>query len=269
MGGERSIHLHGQRIALAPSNLPRYAATAALSLLSAAALVVVARRLAGALENSLEPVALLLIGVLVAAAAVAIHLGSSLPSSAAATPRLERAVMIVTSLAVAALAIGLCLPGTSTLGLFFLCTLLVAEESWAWAWHIRRCFPSPDLRPTSPAPTSHSRVSLDPDMAVLPEDVTQQITRSQAADGTETLSGLLRLAFAQGQRTGSIHVAFCPPFTATPELEVEQLDGPEARIKTAQLLAYGARLDLKLAAAAEEPANVLLQFSARTLFSPP
>ena len=59
-------------------------------------------------------------------------------------------------------------------------------------------------------------------------------------------------------------MAFCPPFAATPELEVEQLDGPEARIKTAQLLPYGARLDLKLAAAAEEPTSVLLQFSART-----
>ncbi len=67
-----------------------------------------------------------------------------------------------------------------------------------------------------------------------------------------------------GQRTGSLHVAFCPPFTATPELVVEQLEGPEARMKTAQLMPYGARLDLKLAAAAEEPTSVLLQFSART-----
>jgi hypothetical protein len=44
---------------------------------------------------------------------------------------------------------------------------------------------------------------------------------------------------------------------------VEQLEGPEARIKTAQLMPYGARLDLKLAATAEGPCSVLLQFSAR------
>jgi hypothetical protein len=72
------------------------------------------------------------------------------------------------------------------------------------------------------------------------------------------------MAFTAGQRTGSIHVAFCPPFAAVPEVEVEQIDGPEARIKTAQLLPYGVRLDLKLAAASEEPTSVLLQFSARS-----
>ena len=89
------------------------------------------------------------------------------------------------------------------------------------------------------------------------------MTRIKAADGTEELSGWLRMPFAAGQRTGSVHVAFCPPLPAAPELSVEQIDGPEARVKTAQLLPYGARLDLKLVAASEEPASVLLQFSAR------
>ena len=96
-----------------------------------------------------------------------------------------------------------------------------------------------------------------------PEEVLQQLTRSGAADGSEQLAGWLRVPFAPGQRTGSVHVAFCPPFNRTPELVVEQLAGPEARIKTAQLLPYGVRLDLKLNAAGEQPASVLLQFSAR------
>jgi hypothetical protein len=61
-----------------------------------------------------------------------------------------------------------------------------------------------------------------------------------------------------------MHVAFCPPFAATPEVKVSQIDGPEVRIKTAQLLPYGARLDLKLAAPAEEPTSVTLRFSAQS-----
>ena len=235
-----------------------------LGLLTAAALMVVARRLAGALANPLEPATLLTTGILVAAAAAAIRLGWFF-SPAHPARRLDRAVMLLTSLSVAALGAGLCLPDTPAVGKFLLCTLLGAEESWAWAWHIRHSISLPVPRPPSPAPTPRARLSLDPDVAVLPEEVTQQLTRSQAADGAEELSGWLRTAFAAGQRTGSIHVAFCPPFAATPELEVEQLDGPEARIKTAQLLPYGARLDLKLAAAAEEPTSVLLQFSARTV----
>jgi hypothetical protein len=70
--------------------------------------------------------------------------------------------------------------------------------------------------------------------------------------------------FAAGQRTGTIHVAFCPSLRVTPELAVEQMEGPEARIKTAQLLPYGARVDLKLASPAQESTTVLLQFTART-----
>ncbi len=90
----------------------------------------------------------------------------------------------------------------------------------------------------------------------------QQLTRTRAADGSERLSGWLRAPFLAGQRTASVHVAFCPPFAAVPELSVEQVDGPPARVKTAQLLPQGARLDLKLASAAEEPHDVALEFSA-------
>ena len=96
-----------------------------------------------------------------------------------------------------------------------------------------------------------------------PDDVVQHLVRSRAKDGSDTLSGFARIAFAPGQRTGSIHVAFCPPFARTPELSLEQRDGPDARIKTAQLLPYGVRLDLKLAAEAEQRLSVLLQFVAR------
>jgi hypothetical protein len=57
-------------------------------------------------------------------------------------------------------------------------------------------------------------------------------------------------------------VAFCPPFARTPQVNVEQLDGPEARIKVVQILPYGVRCDLKLAGASDAPATVLLQLAA-------
>jgi len=94
-------------------------------------------------------------------------------------------------------------------------------------------------------------------------NVLQQFVRSRGADGSEHLTGWLRIPFTAGQRTGSEHVAFCPPFEKTPHVTVEQLDGPAVRVKTAQLLPHGVRLDLKLATVAEEPDSVVLQFSAR------
>ena len=95
------------------------------------------------------------------------------------------------------------------------------------------------------------------------DELMQQIVRMQAPDGTETMSGRLRASFLPGQRTASVHLAFCPPFSRVPTVEVEQIDGPPGRIKTVQLLPYGVRFDLKLFKDAEEPLGVLLQFSAR------
>jgi hypothetical protein len=95
-----------------------------------------------------------------------------------------------------------------------------------------------------------------------PENVTQQFVRCHDAEGIDTLSGFVRVFFSVGQRTGNIHLAFCPSFAQTPELTVEQLEGPDARIKTSQLLPYGARLEIKLAGQVDRPASVLLQFVA-------
>jgi hypothetical protein len=264
MGGFRSINLHDRPIAIPPPHLCRCWSAALLGLLGAAAMIVASRRLAGALTHPLEPASLLTAGLLVSASAAAIRLGWFFPPAGSASRRLDQAVMLLTSLSVLALGTGLCVRDTPAAGMFILCTVPAAEEIWAWAWHIRRSRPSPVPRPPSLAPAPRAALPLDPGVAPLSEQVTQQLTRSQTADGTEELSGWLRMSFSAGRRTGSLHVAFCPPFAAVPELEVEQLDGPEARIKTAQLLPYGVRLDLKLSTAADEATTVLLQFSART-----
>ena len=94
-------------------------------------------------------------------------LGIILPSSAAAASQIEAPVTVITSLAVAASAVGLCLPGTSTLGVFFLCTLLGAEESWAWARHIRPV-PLRGPRPTVSRPDMSHELALDPAMQLCP-----------------------------------------------------------------------------------------------------
>lgn len=93
-------------------------------------------------------------------------------------------------------------------------------------------------------------------------NVMQQLTRSQAADGSEILSGWLRLAFAPGQRNTSAHVAFCPPFARAPTVVIEQHEGPSARIKTAQVLPLGARLEVKLAAVPELPVHLVVRLTA-------
>jgi hypothetical protein len=268
MSNARSLSWLGRDDGVLPTNVCRLGAVCALGMLLVVALLVLARRWAGALENPLGPGALLGVGALTAAAAVAIRLGWLLAPAAIAAPRLDRAVMLAALLAVLALGAGLCVPGTRGVAKLLLFAPLAIEEGWAWAWYL--------VREGGRQPAATRRTGWQPVVSRgtgwqpvlrdgLPaEDVVQQLTRSQAADGAESLSGWLRMPIAAGQRTGSVHVAFCPPLSATPEVLVEQIAGPEARVKTAQLLPYGVRLDLKLAAAAEEPTSVLLQFSART-----
>ncbi len=93
-------------------------------------------------------------------------------------------------------------------------------------------------------------------------DVLQQLTLSRSAAGGQSLAGWLRMPVAAGQRTGNLHVAFCPPFTRVPELAFQQVSGPACRVKAAQLLPYGVRLELKLGASAAQADSVLLRFSA-------
>ncbi len=255
-----------------------------LGLLCLTALMVVWRRAAGALSHPLPSVALIAVGVTIAAVAVGIRLIGRFQSPTESPPialnSRTPSIAILTTASVLALGVALSLPGTTVGGLAAFWAVLIIEEFWAWRPNALRLLrrgsaaprpvrfdraerhsPHQPLAGTSLAPSS-PETAFD-SSAIPPGDVLQQLTRSLSNDGIEQLAGWLRMPFSVGQRTASVHVAFCPPFSKTPELSVEQLDGPTARIKTAQLLPHGARLDLKLATTAEEPSAVLLKFSAR------
>jgi hypothetical protein len=285
MSGTVALKWPRRGIGQLPASLCRAAAAVGLAMLMAAAAAVLWRQLAGALRHPLAPSALLAAAVTATVAAAAIR-GELLRQSgdgAAGGNRpawLHWTITIAVSLAVVELTVGLCLPGTPAACLAVVAALTAVEESWAWVGHLRRSARGAGCQPAAvpgqvdnlahkACPTLRSAAAPGPvdnlpHDALPPEGVVQQLTRSRAADGSEEIAGWLRAAFASGQRTTSVHVAFCPPLASAPELSVEQIDGPEARVKAAQVLAYGARLDLKLATAYDEPAEVLLQFSART-----
>jgi hypothetical protein len=93
-------------------------------------------------------------------------------------------------------------------------------------------------------------------------DVVQQLTLRTTADGAQELSGWLRMNLAAGLRTGTLHVAFCPPFDRPPVVEAEVVTGPDCRIKVAEAMTYGVRLDIKLNAPAANDEGVLISFFA-------
>ncbi|MCE5267202.1 MAG: hypothetical protein LLG00_04895 [Planctomycetaceae bacterium] len=288
MNGTQSLECRTLSHAAWLSNIYRAAAAAGLGLFVAAALAVFWRQAAGALRHPLHPLALLVAATTVTAAAIALR-ASLGGASRTLSSRLDRAITLVISLALIELTVGLCLPKTPAACVVAVGLLVATEETWAWRRCLRRaasCCHLPCVAGPGPAaaPAEDCQLVVERGADCQPatetgqvnnlphnstcdvpsDDIVQQLTRTRADTGAEEIAGWLRTSFAAHQRTASVHVAFCPPLNVAPEVAVEQVDGPDARIKVAQVLAYGVRLDLKLATAMDEPASVLLQFSAHT-----
>jgi len=258
------------RVVRFPGELAHWAATGFAGFLFFSGAVLCWRRMAGELSAPLEPTVLLLVGVSLAVAAATARLAWRCRSGASRAGLPAPAAAALLSAAVLAVGGALSLPGTSPGGLLILWSVLALEEVWAWApggWRRLVAGRGTPARPQGAVATPDSPAARPlqtrPAMQRPPaDDVTQQLTRSRTAEGTEILSGWLRVEMASGQRSANVHLAFCPPFARSPRVAVEQVEGPRARIKTVQLLPYGARFDLKLVALSEEAATLLLEFSA-------
>lgn len=247
-----------------------WAAAMVAGLLLVVAGLVLWRRLAGALETPLPAPVLAGAGVLLAALAAGARLAWR-RQSPQCTP-LTRGLVIELGPTAALVLLGIAwsLPGTSVLGLTALWGVILLEEAWSFRGVLigragRLDAPLEVGQSAPPAAENPPNVPIPIlDAAQPADDVVQQLTRTRQPDGTDRLGGWLRARFAAGQRTESVHLAFCPPFERAPRLEVSRRGGPAVRVKTAQLLAHGARLDLKLAATAEQPEWVLLEFAAES-----
>jgi hypothetical protein len=94
------------------------------------------------------------------------------------------------------------------------------------------------------------------------EQVVQQLYRVRDAEGREVIYGTLRADFQAGQRTAVLHVGFCPPLERVPQIEAAPQAGSAATVKVAQALAHGARLDVRLAEDASEECWVWIDLTA-------
>lgn len=238
--------------------LTAYLRSAVTALLALAAVFVVSRWMAGALKTPLGPFPLLVAGVLLAGLARMAHA----PAQAGRFP----AGGVMTSVATLALAASLSLSGGNVGALLGFWAVIVGEELWAWRGSLpdRRVAPPPGSAPVD------GNLTDETEPAEPAANVLQQLTLRTTADGNQELSGWLRIRFDVGQRSGSLHVAFCPPFGQVPLVQAEALSGPDCRIKAAQVLPYGVRLDVKLDEPAGERESVLVWFFAAVSWpSPP
>jgi hypothetical protein len=102
----------------------------------------------------------------------------------------------------------------------------------------------------------------DESSEVLPKGVSQRITRGREESGGEMVYGIVRCDFAPGQRQQNVHIAFCPPLQRKPQLSMDQVEGPTARLRPSIVETFGAGVEVKLKAASSEPSSVQVQFYA-------
>lgn len=100
-------------------------------------------------------------------------------------------------------------------------------------------------------------------------DVVQRLERRGLAGGGERIEGLVRVTVPRGARLGWAHVGFCPPFTTTPSVDVATgYDEIEAIVAAAEVLPWGARVEVRLDEPAEQTLDVPVEFAAGTRSDP-
>lgn len=133
-----------------------------------------------------------------------------------------------------------------------------------------------------PRDTADSQTVMSPESAALSKDeppeelslshfdewMDQRITRSRETPDGDIFHAVVRCRFSPHQRNGTVHIGFCPPFRAIPEISVRAIDGPGAGIVMGETLAWGARIDIRLKQDYPDPSSCVLEVLAHVAPAP-
>ncbi len=237
------------------NSLVQFVSLATSLLLALLATWLFMRRLAGGITNPLEAAHLLALSAIVAGSVCGLRM---VPST---SPLQRRVLAITSSTTVFAVGFAFSLPGTTLVALVALWFPLIVEELFAYApgYLRRRRVDTPVVSQDSPVAAVDDWESLDGES--LSEEINQQWVRLVDESGKDTATGMVRALFAPTERVTSVHLGFCPPFSVTPEVAVDAVEGEDATVQIGQVLPYGARIELRRRNA-DEPGEVVLQFFA-------
>jgi hypothetical protein len=196
--------------------------------------------------------------------------GLRIHQDVSASPAVGRWVFWMAWVSVGLLALALSVPGTAPLALGALWLVVGVLLVFLSKCPGAAVVPPSVSTMSSMDPPAQSTVSLledntEPliDEGTLPEGVDQEIVRLIDAEMGTVIQGRLRVPFEAGQRTASVHVAFCPPLRKVPSVAVEVLSGPDGTAKVGVSLVQGARFDVRLEQPTSEATAVTVAFFAQ------
>jgi hypothetical protein len=244
--------------------------------------VLLARRWCDALQRPLDSLGLAMLAIVLAGLATGARLLWRLAARdrLPGTARWQVVFDTMVSASVVGLAAAVSLPESPVVPIAVLWLVVLGGEGATWFVTLRRRIshgeetevaegPDANLPVNGPLDQHQESISNlidaccedDESSETLPTGVSQRLTRARE-DGVEMIFGILRCDFASNLRQQNIHIAFCPPLNSRPELTVDQVDGPTARIRATVVESYGAGMEVKLQSASSEPASVQIQFYA-------
>ncbi len=93
-------------------------------------------------------------------------------------------------------------------------------------------------------------------------DTTQWMSRTVSESGEDILEGSIRVEFRAGQKQANAHIPFSPPFACVPEIECEMADETTVRVRIAAAHTFGGRLELRRSMNADLADSVEVSFAA-------
>lgn len=234
-----------------------------LAALATVVLLLLIRRLAGALVQPLGGFAVVGVAGLGLLLVVSWRLGwqargkqeTSLALAATALPGVALFVLLCV----------LSLPGTASWALMLSwLAFLTGEAAWWWTAYSSRRHPLARRSvPPNVVTDTTAEEGVENGEGPLPQDVFQQITRFREGE-LERITIMLRISFATDQRVAVAHVAFCPPLGGIPELAAEPTDGPSATVTITNPQTFGARLEVRLDEPADEACSVVVEVAGQS-----
>jgi len=246
--------------------LPTAISLALLGLVLGLAAVLVIRRLSGALVSPLSGGAILLVALIVESTILLYRSFSSCAEYSVLSTQYfgrwqhslpPRAVFSLITPEVAALAIlaSLTIRGTPAWGLILAWLLLISTESIPWLLHYRPGLINTRwlhvLRPTVAPPAESEQPEI-------PCGLVQQLTRTREGN-RESIHAIVQADIAANDHLAVVHLSFCPPLAAPPQLSAYALDADDAEIRITQAETFGTRLEVRLPAAKETPRTLLVE----------
>ncbi len=228
--------------------------------------LVALRRFWGGLQLAPGLLTLVAVGFLLAVLSSVVHCGTQLLCDKKST--VYRVIQGFLPLSLVLAVFSICLPGSSFFAVLLVIVILGSEELFSL---VRPAFlhdftrshsPSRYSSPDGTIPVEKRLAATNHFVGEFPAEVIRRIERTRGPLGEDVCWGQIRSEFLPDQRTAAIHLEFCPPFQKTPVLHVEQVEGPDATVKTTQILPYGARLEVRLARSGSDSLETRIEFSA-------